>query len=161
MSSSLLQSGVDPSKTLYAYSLSVGSGGVKGAVLNTGLITANTNLTAAQSGTLFTLNPAANTTINLPAVAPSLYFRFTLQAKTAFGLTISAPAQILFGTCVEPTGVGAAYSEIACGAAGKTSVTFGTNTATQGDYLEVFSNAAGTAWIIQGHTNENGGLILA
>jgi hypothetical protein len=109
-----------------------------------GAITAATTLTAANSGTYYTVSQAAAYAITIPraSTCPGAYFRFTIIATGAFAITVSSGAAEMNLACISATGA-AATNVVSNGGAVGTTLTF-VATAGDGTWAEIYSD--GTSW---------------
>lgn len=108
-------------------------------------------LTAADSGSIVSLNAAAGFDITLPTVAAGLYFRFIVDAAfatTNFAVKSAAAANIIYG--------GAIVNSVFVQADVEDSINFVATAETIGDYVDVYGTA--TKWHVSGVAFAAGGI---
>ena len=134
---------------------------VRTELLPSASLTGATTLTAADSGRVYELNLAGGFTVTLPALVAgaTMHFRFVVGTNptTAYIIaTNSADADKIFGHVTASTG-GDEDSETSGGA---DQVNFVANTALISDYVDIFSNPAGTRWYAYGRCDATGAITL-
>lgn len=114
--------------------------------------TGTTNISASQSGSIFTMQQAtANTTINLPSPASGLYYKFLVIATSDGSHTqaITATGAILKGSIIGPGGADTDNLLLT----GSTVLTLSATAVNvkAGDFLELDSD--GTSWFVNGRSS--------
>ena len=114
------------------------------SVLPVVLVTANTTLTTAQSGSLVSVNvTGGNITVTLPPVQQGLNFRIVSSAQSANTMTVSAGAALLSGAGLASGGATPANLNLATAGAKTTIATVASKV---GDTVCCLSD--GTLWYI-------------
>ena len=122
-------------------------------------LTAESTLTALQTGSVFFLNSATEFATTLPAPAAGLKFKFIVKAApsgAAYTIVTASSANIMIGGINElevDTADDGPY--IANG----DSISFADGVAVVGDYVELESD--GTSWYFHGQAKADGGIVLA
>ena len=118
-------------------------------------IVSNTNvITASENGATFYLNLANGFTSTLPAPAVNLRFKFIVKIAptTAYIITTTSSANILFGTFLDIQGELVYFSA-------QDTLNFVASTSLVGDSLEVESD--GTNWYCTAFSGANGGITVS
>ena len=136
-----------------------GQGVLFGQLAKTSAITATTTLTAADSGKIFLVDPAAATLITLPTISPSIegwYCRFVLTENEAGDAqAMDAKINIDLGSGVNLANIGQLHSlsdeagDFAV--ANDDFITFSANSSA-GDRVDIFTD--GNRWYIYGFVKE-------
>jgi hypothetical protein len=136
-----------------------GQGALFGQLCKISAITADTTLTAADSGKIFMVDPAATTKVTLPTIATSLagwYCRIVLtENETGNAQAMDNKVNIDLGSGVNLANVGMLFESDGgpgdYAVANDDFVTFSANSSA-GDKLDIFTD--GTRWYIYGVVKE-------
>ena len=114
-------------------------------------VSADTTLTAADSGKVFTLD-ATGEAITLPAVSDGVNFKFVSSvAATGSSWTVAATAAVIYGS-IQLAGAISAVSA-------KTTITLVADKFLPGDFIELVSD--GTNWYLSGSIVTAAGMTVA